>query len=547
MSEDAGIRAEAVLARLVQQFSSPYDFLRELVQNAMDGGSDLVEVRLITHPGDDDGEVVFELVVIDAGEGMDEAIIDGELTRLFASSKRDDRTMAGGFGIGFVSVFAWEPSTVLLQTGRRDEAWELVFDTQRRFEKYPLDQPFEGTTVRLFRSGRVQEREAIADAVRDSLWRWCRYVPIEVTFEDEAGGTGIELIEDSPTVADAVVAREKREGDTEIRVAFAVPPHAVLLRHGLVLAEGTPEAHLPGLAKLGSTLQHLRVWADSPRLRTSMARDRVVDDEGRAAIDLDVEALVEQMRDELIQRIETVVAEPVWDARTHALLACLHAHLSLELESRANVATERPLLRSPAGTAVSAAGLQRRARARVVAIVPPESADPRGATLRVAAGHSGIPMLVARWPEDQTWLEPILGTVGLIGLPLERVVVAVRPAAGIAESLAALVGTLLRAEDDDLGQVVFGRFEAPAEPMPLVGVEGGDNVAVIGGPLRADWTRGRRIWFNLDHPIAQRAVVTHPRRPLFSAYLLAAAFAARVDNAKLGAEKLTEAVADAAR
>jgi hypothetical protein len=156
-------------------------------------------------------------------------------------------------------------------------------------------------------------------------------------------------------------------------------------------------------------------------------------------------------------------------------------------------------------------------------------------------------MLVARWPEDQTWLEPILGTVGLIGLPLERVVVAVRPAAGIAESLAALVGTLLRAEDDDLGQVVFGRFEAPAEPMPLVGVEGGDNVAVIGGPLRADWTRGRRIWFNLDHPIAQRAVVTHPRRPLFSAYLLAAAFAARVDNAKLGAEKLTEAVADAAR
>ena len=109
---------DALLERLVAQFESPYDFLRELVQNAMDAGSDRVEVTLESHPlrqtdpGAEPDELIFELTVLDTGAGMDEAIIDQELTRLFASGKSGDRTMAGGFGIGFVSVFAWEPEPI---------------------------------------------------------------------------------------------------------------------------------------------------------------------------------------------------------------------------------------------------------------------------------------------------------------------------------------------------------------------------------------------------------------------------------------------------
>ena len=34
---------DGLLARLVAQFESPYDFVREVVQNAMDAGSDRVE------------------------------------------------------------------------------------------------------------------------------------------------------------------------------------------------------------------------------------------------------------------------------------------------------------------------------------------------------------------------------------------------------------------------------------------------------------------------------------------------------------------------
>ena len=40
---------DAALERLVSQFASPYDFLRELVQNSMDAGSERVEVSMERH------------------------------------------------------------------------------------------------------------------------------------------------------------------------------------------------------------------------------------------------------------------------------------------------------------------------------------------------------------------------------------------------------------------------------------------------------------------------------------------------------------------
>ena len=142
---------DALLERLVSQFAGPYDFLRELVQNSLDAGSDRAEVILETHEqvGGEADEVVYELRVSDAGCGMDEATIDGGLTRLFASSKTDDRTMAGGYGVGFVSVFAWTPEAVLVHTGRAGESWELVFHPDRRFDKVALDEPVEGMMVML--------------------------------------------------------------------------------------------------------------------------------------------------------------------------------------------------------------------------------------------------------------------------------------------------------------------------------------------------------------------------------------------------------------
>ena len=104
--------ADDALDNLVHQFARPLDFLRELVQNSIDAGTPRIEVRVRytpAEPGDDKPGVVA-IHVDDWGEGMDEAIIDSQLTRMFSSTKEDDLTKIGKFGIGFTSIFAIQPA-----------------------------------------------------------------------------------------------------------------------------------------------------------------------------------------------------------------------------------------------------------------------------------------------------------------------------------------------------------------------------------------------------------------------------------------------------
>ena len=111
--------AEQALENLVNQFARPLDFLRELVQNSIDAGSPRVTVSIGWSAAADGGPLgVVEIHVQDFGEGMDEHIIDSQLTQMFSSTKEDDLTKIGKFGIGFTSIFAIQPDAVLLRTGR---------------------------------------------------------------------------------------------------------------------------------------------------------------------------------------------------------------------------------------------------------------------------------------------------------------------------------------------------------------------------------------------------------------------------------------------
>ncbi|MEM6296654.1 MAG: ATP-binding protein [Myxococcota bacterium] len=435
--------AQTLLDRLVGQFSSPYDFLRELVQNAMDAGSDLVEVALHVHAGDVAGEVIYELEVIDAGVGMDEEIIDGQLTRLFGTSKTDDRTMAGGFGIGFVSVFAWSPERVLVQTGRQGDAWELVFFEDRRFEKHRVDMPLEGTTIRLFRRGTPAEREGIAEAIEDSLQRWCRFCPIEITFEDVESGEGPQAVSEPFTLEDVAASVTVQRGPTRCTMGFSANPSAVLMRRGLVLAEGACAELLPTLCKdAGTTVEHLDVRVDSPRLRTGLARDAVVDDADRHALERELEDVLADLRGTLAGRVEALAAKSAWgpdDARTYSHL---HAHLRLEHHVRSLRLTERPVLRLATGGAVSLLGLHRRARLGVVAVA---DADELGDALelRLIALRSSIPVVHGRWALDARWLPSLLEQVGLRVQPLASLVSRLEPAPSDAQAVGALAVSML--------------------------------------------------------------------------------------------------------
>lgn len=510
----------ALLERLVGQFASPYDFLRELVQNAMDAGSDLVEVELHQHPGDHDAEVVFELVILDAGAGMDEEIIDGELTRLFGTSKTDDRTMAGGFGIGFVSVFAWEPERVLLQTGRQGEAWELLFHEDRQFEKRPIDMPLEGTMIRLFRRGAPSQRRSIAEAIEDALRRWCRFVPIEVTFDDVESGEGPREVAESFEPHDVACSVTWELGPSRAVLAFGPEPESVLLRRGLVLEEGPTRELLPVLADTAgaSSMTHLIARVDSPQLRTGLARDGVVRSGERDALERDLAPTMTQLREALVRRVVELVARPTWTSEAEDQYSHLHAHLQIE-HGAVEGLNAHSILRLATGTPISLDALHRRARLGVVAV-----ADHGPLDLRLIALRSGIPVLQGRWSIDEPWLGALVAHRSLTVRPLHELVSRAEPLE-TPPALVHLTLTLLAGAVRPKA-VQWGTFE-DAGPQVLGGVALAESGVVTGAPWSASLLKGRTLWLRADHPVVQRASSCAITRPDIAAFGLASAILSR--------------------
>lgn len=560
---------QALLTRLIGQFASPYDFLRELVQNSLDAGSDRAEVVLETHTEAGE-EVVFELRISDAGSGMDEAVIDNGLTRLFASTKADDRTMAGGYGIGFVSVFAWEPEVVVVHTGKGGEAWELVFYPDRKFEKVALQEPCEGTTVTLLRRGQAHERGAIAEAVRDSLWRWCRFCKLEVSFEDVVGGAGPELIEDATSVVtDTPLVISEENGDTSVKVAFAVPAMAVLLRRGLILAEGAPGDLLGGalpelLADRGRTGEHLQVWVDSPLLRTTMARDKVVEDAGQREVLARVAKAVKSLRARLLESIELAVSEPgAWTRARHEQFAYLHAHLSREragFGDKGEGLKKRALLRDLAGgRGLAAAALLTQLRGRPVVIATPEDAEQAGPVL-VAAGLAGFPVVAAD-EADRWWLGELLGDVPVLGwsqaLCIERASGECEPLrAAVERGLAAAgVKVAVRLASGGDGRLGLVGFELTRRLAPAGAVEeeaaAGEVKPVVEAALvvysPSMWPEqvwaGGTLWIS-DDLILRVALKTFAAAPLTTATTLIAAVLASLGQGPEAAAKASEVLRD---
>src|SRR5690606_4152467 len=153
--------------------------------NSIDAGSGSIEIWL-DFIADESGGAggVIEIHVDDAGEGMNEAIIDDQLTTLFSSTKENDLTKIGKFGIGFVSVFALKPKGVLVQTGRDGQYWEVFFDHDRSFYKSAITSPIEGTQITLFVEGdRARYTELVARS-RETIDHWCRHSEAEINFED---------------------------------------------------------------------------------------------------------------------------------------------------------------------------------------------------------------------------------------------------------------------------------------------------------------------------------------------------------------------------
>lgn len=291
---------DAIINEVVHQFADPNAFFRELVQNAIDAGSREIDISL-SHDG-----THARIVVEDFGEGMTREIVETKLTRLFASSKDNDFTKIGRFGIGFASVFAIAPELVVVDTARAGEQWRVLFFPDRTWELNVLDEPLEGTRITILKPMTVEAWEAFrVDAARVISF-WCRFARVPVYLDGEDVRAPFEV--DAP-----VTVRVERE-DTVVVAGFVKAPDALngYYNRGLTLMESA-----------SSRWPHMAFRIDSRYLEHTLTRDRVREDKHWARV---VAILDEVYNDVLPQAFEAALVEAAQQGATprwHTLVGLL--------------------------------------------------------------------------------------------------------------------------------------------------------------------------------------------------------------------------------
>ncbi|MCD4785792.1 MAG: ATP-binding protein [Candidatus Eremiobacteraeota bacterium] len=280
---------EDTLKNLIEQFSDVYCFYRELIQNSLDAGTNRIDVYLKFAPGKKGRRNgVVKIHVDDYGEGMNRQIIDNELTRLFSSSKENDLTKIGKFGIGFVSVFAIKPQAVILDTSRDGEDWRIIFNEKKQFERIKRDYPVDGTKITMLKNGSKKFYNNFLKRSRETVEFWCKHSEAEIYFQDERINKPFDV--DSP-----VKIYEKTKA-AEIVAGYCddESPFFGFYNQGLTLMEGRRKFFNRVMFKLKSKyLEH------------TLTRDNIREDENYfKAMDILTDIVAKKLPEKLFATIE---------------------------------------------------------------------------------------------------------------------------------------------------------------------------------------------------------------------------------------------------
>ena len=246
------VLAQGMVLDLVNQFSDILAFYRELIQNSIDAGSNRIDVSLeyVLEPG---GQGKAVMRVEDDGGGMDEDIIDNFLLVLFKSSKENDLTKIGKFGVGFLSVFAPKPFLVRVYTSKNMESWRLDFPNFRSYNKYKMPNPRDGTLVEVHKKVTPQEYAELSEKSLATVRYWCRHAETRIYFRDRSrgvpelqvnepfrlpGGESLRYAEEGTEVVMAFSAPEAERGGDRVTYTGEDKPFYGFYNRGLTLKEG---------------------------------------------------------------------------------------------------------------------------------------------------------------------------------------------------------------------------------------------------------------------------------------------------------------------
>lgn len=274
-----------LVADMVRQFADVFAFVRELVQNGIDAGATAIEVTV-----DRAADGVTSVRVADDGCGMTLDVVENALLVLFRSTKDEDSTKIGKYGVGFMSVFAIEPSEVTIDTWRDGHAYRVRLFPDHSYEiEHGAPRDGHGTSVSVTKTVADEEFEDFWQDVTSALHRWCRHaeLPIHFTLFDGVSAEPRRARADRPLDVRAVVSVRQTYGDgMEIVIgpiagSAALPatgtgeddpaPFLGFYNRGLTLHETT----VPFL----KSLSHVRVKVKSSELLHTLSRDDVRRDE----------------------------------------------------------------------------------------------------------------------------------------------------------------------------------------------------------------------------------------------------------------------------
>ncbi|MEZ4314909.1 MAG: ATP-binding protein, partial [Polyangiaceae bacterium] len=270
-----------LVADMVRQFADRFAFVRELVQNGIDAGATALHVSV-----DRTSDGVTSVRVADDGCGMTLDIIESALLVLFRSTKDEDSTKIGKYGVGFMSVLAIDPSEVTIDTWRGAEAHRVRLFADHSFEiEQAAPRDGHGTVVSIAKVVAAEEFDDFWQDVAGALHRWCRHaeVPIHFVLIDGVSPEPRRARADRPFgVRAAVSVYNKYSDGMEIAVgpiagSGELPsagsaeddpaPFAGFYNRGLTLHETRFAPH--------GDLSHVRVKVKSAALCHTLSRDDV--------------------------------------------------------------------------------------------------------------------------------------------------------------------------------------------------------------------------------------------------------------------------------
>ncbi|MBA2662858.1 MAG: ATP-binding protein, partial [Bradymonadaceae bacterium] len=303
------INIRTILDDVIHQFSDPLAFFRELVQNSIDAGSGEIEIEL-SHDGDAKAPTT-QISFRDWGEGMTREIIETKLVRLFSSGKDDDLTKIGRFGIGFVSVFAIDPEAVVVDTGRDGQYWRVLFAKDRSYELFALDEPVEGTLIRIFKPMERAAFEELKPRAQSAIVTWCKHAAVPIGFNGE------DVRQDFDLPSRCKLTFEEQGTRVVMGFASAQNPFAGYYNRGLTLNESA-RSPWPWIA----------FKIDSRYLEHTLTRDQIIEDRHfEKALGLLRRLALEAMPERLIDALEGLAARAELDADYEILCGYLVHYL----------------------------------------------------------------------------------------------------------------------------------------------------------------------------------------------------------------------------